>query len=84
MDITKSVELLDLNSLSPNSVIIVKIPKGYVDVHPHSLSREFAELTNRHETVLKEKRISFFLMDERITLQTITEQEMNENGWYKK
>ena len=49
-----------------------------------AVSPSFAKLFSPYSTILKEKHISVMLLSLKETIHSISEEEMNNDGWFKK
>ncbi len=79
----ENVTIINVDELKPNSVILINIDVN-TPAQKNAVSPSFAKLFSPYSKELKEKNISIMLLSLKETIKSISEEEMNSDGWFKK
>jgi 5-formyltetrahydrofolate cyclo-ligase len=79
----ENLEYLDLNELPNNCFLIIRVDV-VGPMEKYAASQNIAKTLTSHIDVLKKKKISLMIMTPKEKFEILTEQEMNQAGWFRK
>ena len=77
-----SVSTIDLNKLTPNSILIIKIDVD-TDENKSMRAPTFLKLLSPYAAILMEKKITIILMKNTESIETADPEQMESCGWTK-
>ena len=79
----EKITILNVDDLKQNSVLIVNVDVKSPE-HKMALAPVFAKLFTPFSQKLREKSVTVMLMSLKESIQMISEEDMNNAGWFKK
>lgn len=78
-----SLEFLDLNEIPDNSIIVIKVDVAG-PMEKFIAAKGMYKTLYAHRYLLSGKRISVLTLTPKESIEVVTEEDMNNVGWYRK
>lgn len=75
-------KIIDFEKLNKNSAVVIKL--GGDESHRMRMHQAFVKFLASKHTLFKNKKLTVLFLNEGDSLDTLTEEEMNQGGWYRK